>query len=87
MTMTVEFPAYVCSHVFEKRRPVLLVARTDGDWQLLCGGSHDSDELPRVVGFGHLLTDDPSLRAVLELPENWSAERESLEAQWKIGPA
>ena len=36
--MTKEIPVYVCSHVFENVRPILLVVREGGDWQCLCGG-------------------------------------------------
>ena len=77
-----EFAAYVCSHVFEHTRPVLLVARDDGDWQFLCGGAHAPDELPRVVGLNHLIDADPSLRQALDLPIDWEAERAFVGGPW-----
>lgn len=81
--MSKEIPAFVCSHVFEKNRPVLYVCRDDGDWQLLCGGSHEESEVPHVVGLNHFLEEDPSLLALLDLPDNWEAERSAVDAEWK----
>jgi hypothetical protein len=80
-----EDPAFICSHIFDNTRPVLLVMNTDGDWQFLCGGIHEG-ETPRVVGINHLLDRDPSLRSVLDLPNNWEAERESLWSPWQRRP-
>lgn len=77
-----EVLAYVCSHVFGHTRPVLLVARDDGDWQLLCGGTHDPEEVPRVVGLNHLTDDDPTILQVVDLPVDWEAERKSPDDQW-----
>lgn len=84
--MSEETAAFVCSHVFEKRAPVLLVLHAEGDWQLLCGGDHDNDEIPRVVGLNHLVDEDPSLHAVLDLPVEWEAERSSLASPWERRP-
>lgn len=77
-----ETPAFICCHIFEKSRPVLLVARTGGDWQLLCGATHGPGERPRVVGLNHLLARDPSLQTILDLPDGWEAERDGLGDQW-----
>lgn len=84
--MSKEPLAFVCSHVFEKTSPVLYVSRADGDWQLLCGGMHDEGEVPRVVGLNHLLDDDPSLRAILDLPPDWEAERSAQKSAWERRP-
>ncbi|HMF88855.1 MAG TPA: hypothetical protein VK575_12315 [Gemmatimonadaceae bacterium] len=63
--MTTEVAAYVCSHVFEHERPILLVIHDEGDWQFLCGGVHEDAETPRVIGLNHLVETDPTLREVL----------------------
>lgn len=84
--MSKEPLVFVCSHVFQKASPVLFVSRADGDWQLLCGGTHDEGEVPRVVGLTHLLDDDPSLRAILDLPDEWEAERPVQGAGWERRP-
>jgi hypothetical protein len=81
-----EPPAYVCSHVFNDSRPVLLVSRAGGDWQLLCGQEHDSDEVPQVVGLNHLVERDPSLADVRDLPDDWEAERSDPASPWRRMP-
>jgi hypothetical protein len=80
--MTAEVAAYVCSHVFNETRPVLLVSRVGGDWQCLCGGVHDDGEVPNVVGLNHLLERDASLRELEDLPDDWEAERTSVNDAW-----
>lgn len=87
MAQQKEVLAFVCSHVFDATRPVLLVSREDGEWQLLCGGAHDHDETPRVVGLNHVIDRDPSLQGLLDLPSDWDAERESVESPWVRTPA
>ena len=78
-----ELAAYVCEHVFDGSRPVLLVAHEGGDWQFLCGGSHGPKEIPRIVGVNHVLEADPSIRDVLNLPIDWEAERTSITGDWR----
>lgn len=79
--------AFVCIHVFQHERPVLLVNRADGDWSFLCGDLHDDDASAcRVVGIGHVLEHDPSLMAVLDLPAEWDAERNEVGGDWDIHP-
>lgn len=77
-----ELAAYVCSHVFANTRPILLVSRAGGDWQCLCGGEHDSSEVPHVVGFNHLMERDPSLAKLQDLPDEWEAERANAGSAW-----
>jgi hypothetical protein len=84
--MTKEIPAYLCSHVFDRECAVLLVIHDDGDWQFLCGGDHAAHELPKVVGLNHILEEDPTLNAVMELPERWEATRAAVGDLWKMRP-
>ncbi|KAB2896748.1 MAG: DUF4262 domain-containing protein [Kofleriaceae bacterium] len=77
--------AFICGHVFHRERPVLLVNHApDGDWQLLCGDVHHDG--PRLVGLSHVIDEDESLRAILDLPEGWEAERELVGGPWKRRP-
>jgi hypothetical protein len=85
-----ELTAYICEHIFEGSRPVLLVAHEGGDWQFLCGGPHSPKAIPRVVGMNHILEADPSIRDVLNIPIDWEAERNAIGAEWTrtmINPA
>ncbi len=75
--------AYVCIHVFNKIKPILLIDRTDSDWSFVCGQPHDDNAaMYRVVGISHVLNDDPSLAALMDLQPNWEAERRSINAPW-----
>jgi hypothetical protein len=80
--------SYVCIHVFENTRPVKLVVRDEDGWSFLCGEVHpDTPDSYRVVGAGHILDRDPSIRLLENMPENWEAERESLNDEWLITPS
>ena len=75
--------AFICPHVYENSKPILLVSHDEnGDWQFLCGGDHDVNEEPRVVGIIHLLERDPSLNEIADLPIHWEAERNAVGGEW-----
>lgn len=79
--------AFVCIHVFENTRPVLLVSREDGDWSLLCGDRHENTAANcRAVGIGHILARDPTLVPLMDLPAGWEAERETTTGDWVRRP-
>ena len=75
-------PVFLCSEVYKNKKPVLLVCKEDGDWQMLCGGEHNENDKPVVAGIGHLLQRDSSLLELLDLPDNWEAERQSVNDPW-----
>ncbi|MCS0585531.1 hypothetical protein NX784_28520 [Massilia pinisoli] len=82
-TMDFHHKAYVCIDVFENRKPVLLVSRPDADWCFLCGEEHPDDaSYYRVVGIGHILEKDPSLKEVMDLQPDEEAERSSPDSSW-----
>ena len=82
----IETAAFVCSHIFGKTRPVLLVSREGADWQFLCGETHGENEKPRVICLNHLICDNPTLREVADLPENSEAERDAVGDIWRRMP-
>lgn len=74
----------VCVDVYPGGRDVLLVSRKDGDWSFLCGSTHpESLDQFHVIGTSHLLERDPTLRQVLNLHRNQSAERRELGGRWE----
>ena len=76
--------AFICSHIFQDIRPILLVAHEDGDWMFLCGDEHDFEaDLPHVVGLNHLLERDQSLKLILDLSDGQEAERDSVSDPWR----
>jgi hypothetical protein len=79
--------AYVCLHIFDGSRPVLLVVRSASDWSFLCGAEHeDTGASYRVVGKGHILDRDPTLKELADLAPNWEAERASVRDAWVRKP-
>lgn len=75
--------AYVCIHVFDDSKPVLLVCRPDADWCFLCGEEHPEDAAYyKVVGIGHVLENDSSLEELLNLAPEEEAERAAPGAPW-----
>jgi hypothetical protein len=80
---TTETAAFVCGHVFDRTKRVLLAVHDDdGDWQFLCGDDHDADDPPRVIGLNHVPESDPTVREVMDLPRGWVAERHAVGAAW-----
>ena len=78
-----EYPSYVCKHIFNQTKPILLVSREDGDWQFLCGENHDDEELPHVIGLNHIYEIDPSIISLKNLKKNYVADRGSINDKWK----
>jgi hypothetical protein len=84
--MPKELRVFVCNHVFEKARPVLLISSEDGDLSFLCGELHNQDVAEiKAVGLNHVVDDDPSIVEALEkLPVDSEAERVAVGAPWII---
>ena len=82
---------YICSHLFAKTRPILLIVHEDGDWMFMCGkGDHGGSEDCHVVGVGHLVKRDPSINECADLPDGFEAERKAVGEPWlrtRIGAA
>jgi hypothetical protein len=78
-------PAFLCGHVFDKTKPVLLVCHQDTGWQLVCGDVHDDQ--PRLVGLSHVVAADASLAAILDLPLGFEAERSVVGGSWARRPS
>ncbi|WP_252036461.1 MULTISPECIES: hypothetical protein [Vibrio] len=80
-----DYGVFVCTHVFEKTRPVLFSVRDfDGDWQFLCGidGCVESGR-PHHIGVGHLVAEDATDLTALE--SGTCARRSALGSQWVAG--
>jgi hypothetical protein len=75
--------SYVCIHVFNRIRPILLIVREKGDWMFLCGDTdHGGQNDYRVVGVGHVAELDASVNECADLPDDFEAERKSVGAPW-----
>ena len=75
--------SFVCVDVYPGGKDILLVSREHGDWSFLCGSTHpESLDQIQMIGMSHLLERDPTLRQVLNLHRNQSAERQELGGRW-----
>jgi hypothetical protein len=74
--------AYICAHIFEKSRPVLLVAHEEGDWIFACGKDDHETNQWHVVGVGHLIDRDATLNDCANLQEGYEAERNAVGGAW-----
>ena len=79
--------AVSCMHVLDGEEIVRVVVHTsDGVWQFMCGRLDHRENEGAMVGLNHLLEKDLSLEAIMDLPENFVAERLSLQSAWKRAP-
>lgn len=74
--------SYICSHVFENTRPILLIVHNEEDWMFMCGDAdHDPDDC-HVVGIGHLIDRDPTINQCADLPNGFEVERLAIGTPW-----
>ena len=78
-----ETAAFVCSHVCDATRPVLLVARAGAHRMYLCGDEHGPNEEYQVVGREHLIKRDKTLVESLDLEDQMEMERAVVGGQWE----
>ena len=77
---------YVCSHIFEKKSPILLSVRDEDGWQFLCGNEGcPENSQPRLIGVGHLIHRDPSISELVNLKLNSFAQKIHSNAEWEFG--
>ncbi len=73
--------------VLEGRLPVLVVqhAAEDHGWAFLCGTTDETGD-GRVIGMGEMLSMDPTLGAIADLPPGWMAWRGAVGEAWSRVP-
>ncbi|MCD6678930.1 hypothetical protein [Vibrio cholerae] len=78
------YGVFVCSHVYDHSRPVLVSVRDfDGSWQFICGleGCVESGE-PRLVCCEHLVSHDETINALTCMTPGTYAERQNIGKGW-----
>lgn len=81
-------PAHVCLHVQRGERPARYAFRESGGWSFVCGeGGHDWDTQVRGAVLGRLVDLDPTLRPLLDLPDEHEAERATPADAWVSSPS
>ena len=78
---------YACTHVIDAQRPVLYVCREAEDWMFACGGDDHAQSTDdwKVLHAGHLLSQDDTLRHVMDLDVDQQAERSATDEPWERG--
>lgn len=74
---------YSCCHILDEDRPILRVTHDedDGEWQVLCGELHEASD-GRLVCLGCMVSRDPSILILADLPLGWCADRDSAGDDW-----
>ena len=74
-----------CTHVLEGGAPVLYVSHDaeDGMWQFLCGADNHGPEHAKIIGLSEVVSLDPSLNELHEMPLGVGAERNSKDESWQ----
>lgn len=79
-----------CNCVILEEKPVLFVSHAGGDWQMYCHWKNHDFSDPRVLKnelklthVMHLVSRDPTLNEVSDLPVDMGAERESVGSPWQ----
>jgi len=63
-----------------------VIHENGGDWQFLDGGPVDEDDVPVVVHVRHVFEKHSDLAVLVDLPDGWAAERESVGGEWRRYP-
>ena len=73
--------------VLEDGAPILMVSHDadDGGWQFLCGTTNDPKD-GRIVCLADIVSSDPSVCEVADLPVGWVAFRDAIGSPWKREP-
>lgn len=75
------------SHILDGASPILFVSHDaeDGGWQFL-DGAEPNEEAVRIVALHRILSLDPGIAEVADLPLGWSARRASAGGEWRRSP-
>ena len=74
---------FTITRVLHENHPILLVCHDDdGDWQFLCGAT-DAPEQCKLIYLKDIVELDPSVNEVADLPLDWRAWRENVDAEWR----
>jgi len=76
--------AFSTRQVFREGLPILQVSHDhDGDWQMLCGTTTDTQDL-MLVCLGCVFQNDRSVGELARMPRGWHAWRDDAAAPWQL---
>ena len=69
--------------VLKEKLPILRVTHyaDDHSWAFVCGTTNATED-GRVIGMYHVLSLDPTLRSIADLPPGWTAWRDRVGGEW-----
>ena len=77
---------FTTTKVLDENHPILRVYHdADGDWQFLCATTNDPKD-GRLVCLNEIVSQDPSVAELADLPEGWVAWRANQDAKWQREP-
>lgn len=82
--MNYESKHICCKHVLNRESPILLVVKSDGRFQFMCGQGHEIDDGPELMKLKDILDYDPSINKVLNMKDNHIIERNSVNDFWNL---
>ena len=73
--------------VIEENLPILTVTHyaDDHSWAFVCGTTNSTED-GRVIGMHEVLSLDPTLRTIADLPPGWTAWRDHIGGEWQRVP-
>lgn len=76
---------FTVADILERRAPILLVSHEeeDGGWQFLTGDDLPPQEHWKLVGLSEIVSLDPSVKELADLPLGYSASRASSTDTWQ----
>lgn len=75
---------FTCAHVLEENMPILYVSHNeDGFWQFLCGMNHTESDAS-IVSLYEIYQTDNSIKDILSLDCNKTAERKDKNSKWIV---
>lgn len=75
--------ALTTNQVINEGLPILLAIHyaDDHSWAFTCGTTNKSSDV-MLVSMHQIVSRDPSLYSIADLPPGWSATRESVDSEW-----
>lgn len=78
---------FVCEHVLNKTRPILLVTHDDDGeyeyWQFLCGETDHGKAGVKITSMRKATEIDPSVNDLHDMPVGVRADRKSVKSPWQ----
>lgn len=84
--MNKNVPVFTTKYAIENEALITNVVHdSEGDWQFFTKEDDTTNESARIVSLEEILTLDPSIEAILWIPEGTKAWRSDKDSEWTTG--